>query len=151
MSYSLLCLVMSSCCLCKQPLSTNHRKRKKLYRSGWLVVREVIQRLAKAPLTYYRETSDQLALICYSCEKLLLNISSYEAEVEALKSEALNNVSSLHPISDCNSRIAMLGFKRRVSEGDNLEREHINKHPALLSLPLDHQQSSNVSKASSLL
>ena len=81
-----------SCCLCQLPLPTDHRRKKKLYGSGCTIAREVLQAIVwLTPLT---DSFQPSAFMCYSCEKLLLNIRSCERKLESLRGEVLKSLCS---------------------------------------------------------
>lgn len=83
------------CCLCRNPVSGDHRRRKKLHGAGCTKAKAVLRSLSSVPLEALVEMSDQGAILCYNCEKSLNNIRSLEEKIEGLKSEITTKLSAL--------------------------------------------------------
>ena len=63
---------MSLCCLCRDPVPLDHRRRKRFHGESCSKARSMIKSLSDK---CYAELSDPCALLCQGCEKKLINIS----------------------------------------------------------------------------
>ena len=88
-------IMAACCCLCRDPVSTDHRRRKKLHGASCTTARTVLREVSSVPLEALVETRDQSAVLCYSCEKILNNIQSLTAKVETLRADVRGKVSAL--------------------------------------------------------
>ena len=91
-------IMAACCCLCRDPVSTDHRRRKKLHGASCTTARTVLREVSSVPLEALVETRDQSAVLCYSCEKILNNIQSLTAKVETLRADVRGKVSALQSV-----------------------------------------------------
>ena len=91
-------MIMAACCLCRDPVSTDHRRRKKLHGASCTTARTVLREVSSVLLEALVETRDQSAVLCYSCERILNNIQSLTAKVETLRAEVRGKVSALQSV-----------------------------------------------------
>ena len=75
--------------MCALLLPADHRRRKKLNGKGCATVKDVLLDITKAPLSCFY---DPCALICYTCEKSLMNIRKTEQALQRQVAEVLSKV-----------------------------------------------------------
>ncbi len=106
-SSSVTCTTMAAgacCCLCRNPVSTDHRRRKKLHGASCKVAKTVLREVSCVPLEALVETRDPTAVLCYGCEKTLNNIHGLAAKVETLKAGVSEKVSALQSVILCGEK-----------------------------------------------
>ena len=86
---------MALCCLCRDPVSSDHRRRKKLHGAGCSIAMTVICNLSSVPVDSYVEIRDPLAVLCYTCERKLNNIHTLEEKLQNLKADVNDKLSVL--------------------------------------------------------
>ena len=86
---------MALCCLCRDPVSSDHRRRKKLHGAGCCVAKTVMCNLSGIPVDSYVEIRDPLAVLCYTCERKLNNINTLEDKLQNLKADVKDKLSVL--------------------------------------------------------
>ena len=84
---------MDLCCLCRETLPANRRK-KKLHGAGCVVAKSVLAALSSAPLDCF-ETLHAAAWLCVHCELALDAIRRFENQIIALKADISTKLSSL--------------------------------------------------------
>jgi len=92
------------CCLCRDPVSADHRRRKKLHGLACKIAKAVLRELSPVPLEALVETREPTAVLCYGCERTLNNIHSLAAKVETLKAGVREKVSALQIVTLCSGK-----------------------------------------------
>ena len=64
-----------NCCLCREPVSSDHRKRKKLHGLACQSVKQLLGEFAGVGVQTLR---DQEAILCYNCEMVWKRINKLE-------------------------------------------------------------------------
>ena len=70
-----------SCCLCKEALVQDKRRRRKLHGSSCARLKQQLQTLSPVPLESLFETEDANAYLCNACEVQLKAIATFEARL----------------------------------------------------------------------
>ena len=73
------------CCLCCLSVPLDHRRRKKFNGTGCMKSKATLEKISSTPLDFFVETSHPNAVLCSTCEKLLINISKLEEKLQILK------------------------------------------------------------------
>ena len=74
------------CCLRREPVPSNRRKRKKLHGEACTSARSVLRKFTAVPLETLAETRDPDAVLCYSCENKLTSIHDLEIKLKEARS-----------------------------------------------------------------
>ena len=82
------------CCLCRL-VTLEKRKRKKLNGESCLKAKAILQELSDVPLDFFVQTSNPDAVLCNTCEKLLLNVCKVEEKLKLFKHEVIEKLESL--------------------------------------------------------
>ena len=84
-------LVLStSCCLCRDLVGSDSRKKKRLHGPGCASAKELLQVLAGIALEKFPTFSDQKAVLCYGCEGILKCINKLEKDIVNIEEEVAN-------------------------------------------------------------
>ena len=67
-------VAMKVCCLCKNPVHDDPRKRKRLHGPGCKAAKDVLQDLAGVSLEVFVRIRDTEAVLCTTCELNLNNV-----------------------------------------------------------------------------
>lgn len=115
---------MEECCLCSRSVGvgSSKKKRKKLYGTGCLVTRVVLERLVdelagEGGTKKFVDAKGPHAFLCHVCEGKLQSIAKHENQLRALKAE-INTLlqSALNPNTDRE----LAGRKRCREDGGTL-------------------------------
>ena len=66
----------TQCCLCRDRVPADHRRRKKLQGTSCTTAKAVLKSLSRVPLENLVETRDPKAVLCYKCEPSMLYMKS---------------------------------------------------------------------------
>ena len=111
-----------SCCLCKEALVQDKRRRRKLHGSSCARIKQQLQTLSPVPLESLFETADSNAYLCNACEAQLKAIATFEARLIELKSKVIENLSQLLPILSSPVE-APRGRKRLLYESSEMSQK----------------------------
>ena len=98
-----------TCCLCREPVSSNHRKRKKLHGLACQSVKQLLGELAGVGVEKFPTLRDQEAVLCSNCEVVLKRINKLENDKVKIEEEIMNKK------GDIKRKISVLPQKRPCS------------------------------------
>lgn len=87
-----------SCCLCRETLSKDKRRRRKLHGPSCSIFKAQMQSMSSVSLESLVETGDKDAYLCSSCETQLKSIGTLEVKLAELKSQIKKKLSNLHSV-----------------------------------------------------
>lgn len=89
-----------SCCLCKQTLARDRRRKRKLHgdQGKSAAIKEQLQALSSVPLDSLIETRDKDAYLCSGCENQITSFSSLNDKVAKLRRDIQIKISTLQPV-----------------------------------------------------
>ena len=104
------------CCLCRQTVCTDHRRRKRLSGPSCSKAREVLTSLSGHTCVDIMLHNPD-AVLCTSCDSTLSNIAEYEQKLTALKRDILGKVSNVmsQGQSSCSTRKRSISPTHSVS------------------------------------
>ena len=98
-----------TCCLCREPVSSNHRKRKTLHGLACQSVKQLLGELAGVGVENFPTLRDQEAVLCSNCEVVLKRINKLENDKVKIEEEIMNKK------GDIKRKISVLPQKRPYS------------------------------------
>jgi len=107
---------MEECCLCSRSVSIggSKKKRKRLYGTGCVVSRGILERLAgEEDAKRLAEIKGPHAFLCHVCEGKLQCVAKHEEQLGVLRAEIHTLLqSTLHP----NPQRELVGHKRSIED-----------------------------------
>ena len=88
-----------SCSLCRESLSSDHRRKKKLHGPGCAISKMVLLELMSTINGVFPTLQDSDALLCHICELSLNNIKKLEKKIDDLKTKVRDQLSALCQIT----------------------------------------------------
>ena len=79
-----------TCCLCREPVYSDHRKRKKLHGLACQSVKQLLGELAGVGVEKFPTLRDQEAVLCSNCEVVLKRINKLENDKVKIEEEIMN-------------------------------------------------------------
>ena len=76
--------------MCREPVSSNHRKRKKLHGRACQSVKQLLGELAGVGVEIFPALRDQEAVLCSNCEVVLKRINKLENDKVKIEEEIMN-------------------------------------------------------------
>ena len=115
-------MVMELCCLCRDPVPSDHRRKKKLHGDSCWKAKAVLCNLCVVPVDSYVEMRDTRAVLCYTCEKKLNVIHTMEGKILSLKADVRDKLSVLQ-----SSIVGAVGNRTRVTTDTATESQADNE------------------------
>ena len=74
------------CCLCRESVTKDHRRRKRLHGPSCALVFEKLQELAG--LSNFTTIRDTDAFLCMNCEKIIIDLTKLQKKVSGSEQES---------------------------------------------------------------
>ena len=84
------------CCLCRELLPSDRRRKKNLHGSSCTAAKSALTRLSTLPLEDIDALADPAAVLCSNCECTVNNIEHYQSKVDSLKKKVMDMLSLQH-------------------------------------------------------
>ena len=130
----------SCCCLCRDSVSKDHRRKKRLHGEGCKTAKAVLKEVLCAPLETLVETRDPTSVLCYTCERTLSNIHSLTARVETLKANVRRKLSALQSVILCGEKRPRPISDREFEELPSTKHPHTEKADSAPASPTSTNQ-----------
>ena len=120
------------CCLCREALSKDKHKRRKLHHPSATKLKQELQNLSQVPLESLVETAQDNAFLCSICEGSIKSIFTWEEKVAKIKSNITLFWDWKHFGRDLLMKLVW------DSHLANIYTQHLTSHPARMSSSLKY-------------